>query len=237
MATSEARKLRTKPTASSLLDLCPQVVKKLLRECLQAWDDRCRDRAPQRGCRRGRPQDRCLRGGVATDRRHWPRVGPADGRLLAPDGSRRLAGDGGLVRAVRQAEADFVVPDGLDEATVAQLKAEAMARVCSIRPRKRPSHASTRPPRNAVSSVVEGVRQVQKDAPSRMPMDNSETLKKTMASFFQMEKALDQREARLKEVDKMASTMPPMPRNRVDSRHQTPIDHIFDVPISVGKRR
>jgi hypothetical protein len=143
-----------------------------------------------------------------------------------------------LSERVRQAEADFVAPDGLDEAIVAQLKAEAMARVL-FDPSKEATLArkyEAAAERCFFRSLKE-LRQLRKDAPSRVPVVVDKTLEKSMASFLQLAKTLDHQEARLDKLDERASSKPPMPRNRVDSRHQTPIDNIFDVPISVGKRR
>ncbi len=65
-------------------------------------------------------------------------------------------------------------------------------------------------------------------------MVDDETLQKTMASFFQMETQLNEMEAR--------RTQPvPVPPSKLGKRiepgYVVPIDDIFDVPISVGKRR
>ena len=74
----------------------------------------------------------------------------------------------------------------------------------------------------------------EKQARVAVPMVDDETIEKSLVSLFQMEKTLNEREARHKE---QASIPPSKPQKRLEPGYLEKIDDIFDVPFAIGKRR
>src|SRR5947199_141090 len=66
------------------------------------------------------------------------------------------------------------------------------------------------------------------------PGGDDETFRKTLASFFALERRAAALEARYLEP---APTPPSKAPGRFDLTNLTPIDDIFDVPIAIGRRR
>jgi hypothetical protein len=140
-----------------------------------------------------------------------------------------------LSKLIRQAEEDFVAPEGLDEATVAQLRAEACGRAMFD-----PSREATLARQHEAAAergffkALKELRQLEKETKASAPKGDDAIFQKTMASFFQMENKLNQVEARLSDHSPIT---PLKTRDLSKPGYQTPIDDIFDVPISIGRRR
>jgi hypothetical protein len=140
-----------------------------------------------------------------------------------------------LSERVRQAEADFVAPEGLDEATVAQLRAEAGARAMfdpskeAILARQYEAAAE-----RGFFRALKELRQLEKAAPVAPSVANDEMLEATLASLFELQKKADAIECR---QAKRAQSPSSKPQNRIEPGYLEKIDDIFDVPISIGKRR
>jgi hypothetical protein len=74
------------------------------------------------------------------------------------------------------------------------------------------------------------VKQVKADAPGV----DEETFKKTLASFFHLEKRAAALEARYSEPVPMPQSKAP---SRLEPASPTPIEDIFHVPFAIGRRR
>jgi hypothetical protein len=140
-----------------------------------------------------------------------------------------------LSERVRQAEADFVAPEGLDEATVAQLRAEAGARAMFDPSREaalaRQYEAAAE---RGFFRALKELRQLEKAAAAAPPVVDEAMLEETLASLFALNKRADAIESR---QAKRAQSPVSKPQNRVEPGYQTPIDDIFDVPIAIGRPR
>ncbi len=139
-----------------------------------------------------------------------------------------------LSEHVRRVEADFVPPEGADEAQAAQLRDEAIRRAM-FDPSKEAALArqyQAAAERGFLRALKE-LRTLEKQAQARVPMVDDETFQNTLASIFEMRKTLNEREAR---HQKSAPAPPSKPRNRIEPGYLASIDDIFDVPIAIGKR-
>ena len=136
---------------------------------------------------------------------------------------------------VRQVEADFVPPEGVDEAEADRLRSEAVRRAMFD-----PSREATLARKYEAAAergffrALKELRTLEKQARARGPMVPNETIEQTMASFFQLHKRLDEMEAGRSQP---APVPPSKPRNRIEPGYLEKIDDIFDVPIAIGKRR
>jgi hypothetical protein len=136
---------------------------------------------------------------------------------------------------VRQAEADFFAPAGLDAATVAQLRAEASARAMFD-----PSREATLARRYEAAAergffrALKELRQLERDAKVANPDVDDATIRETLGSFFQLEKKLDAFEARYPEP---ASMTPSRPSRLAEPASLSPIGDFADVPMTIGRRR
>src|ERR1700722_10841265 len=79
--------------------------------------------------------------------------------------------------------------------------------------------------------ALKELRLLEKQARARVPMVDDETIEKTMASFYKMEKKLDEMEA---SQTRPAPMPPSKPRNRIEPGYLEKMDDIFDLPISIG---
>jgi hypothetical protein len=136
---------------------------------------------------------------------------------------------------VRRDEADFVPPEGVDEAQADRLRDEAV-RIAMFDPSREATLArqyQASAERGFLRALKE-LRTLEKQARARVPMVDDETIEKAMASFFQIQKELDRMEAGRTQP---APVPPSKPRNRIEPGYLEKIDDIFDVPIAIGKRR
>jgi len=132
---------------------------------------------------------------------------------------------------VRRAEADFVPPEGLDEAEVARLRAEEGRRAMFD-----PSKEATLARKYEAAAergffrALKELRQLEKQAKPAEPAVDEEML----ASFFQLEKQVAEIEARYPEP----APMPPSkPSRRFEPAFPPSIGVGVDVPIMIGRRR
>jgi hypothetical protein len=140
-----------------------------------------------------------------------------------------------LSARVRQAEADFDAPEGLDEATAAQLRAEAGARAM-FDPSKEASLARQyeAAAERGLFRALKELRLLEKAAQAAQPVVDDAMLEETLASLFDLKKraaAIEDRQA------KRAPVPSSKPQNRIEPGYLEKIDNIFDVPISIGKPR
>jgi hypothetical protein len=140
-----------------------------------------------------------------------------------------------LSERVRQAEADFLAPEGLDEDTIAQLRAEAGARAMfdpskeACLARKYEAAAE-----RGFFRALKELRQLETKAKANAPDIDEDNFKMTLGSFLQFQK--DDAE-----FDAMYPEEAPMPPTRASSRFEPaplpPIGGRFDVPITIGRSR
>jgi hypothetical protein len=144
-----------------------------------------------------------------------------------------------LSERVRQAEADFVAPEGADEATVAQLKAEAKAKAMFD-----PSKEATLARKYEAAAersffrALKELRQLEKEAKVAEPPPAAEPDSQALGSFLTMrqidahlsdlEARMDRREA---ELARKTGTKPIPPAG-----FSAPGD-AFELPFSIGRPR
>jgi hypothetical protein len=136
---------------------------------------------------------------------------------------------------VRRVEAEFVPPEGVDEAEAAKLRDEAI-RIAMFDPSREATLArqyQAAAERGFLRALKE-LRTLEKRARALGPMVPNETIEQTMASFFQLHKRLDEMEAGRSQP---APVPPSKPRNRLEPGYLEKVDDIFDVPFAIGKRR
>jgi hypothetical protein len=140
-----------------------------------------------------------------------------------------------LSKRVRQVEADFVAPEGADEAQAAELLSEAI-RIAMFDPSREASLARRyeAAAERGFFRALKDLRQLEKKAKLAAPVVDDATFQKSLASLFHMEKTLNEREAR---HQKSAPTPPSKPQNRIEPGYLEKIDDIFDMPMAIGKRR
>ncbi len=140
----------------------------------------------------------------------------------------------GTAQRIRQAETDFVGPEGLDAASIDRLKAEARALAGFDASREgtlaRRHEAATE---RGFYKALKELRLVQKQARTQEGVESNESFEQELGSFFQRNREGDEREARY---------LDPHERTPVQAPHspgQSPIaassDH-FDLPITIGRR-
>jgi hypothetical protein len=143
--------------------------------------------------------------------------------------------DDATAERVRRVEAEFVAPEGLDAAAAERLKAVAKRRATfDPSPEAALARKYEAAAERGLLRALKGLRLIEKQARAAVPMVDDETIEKTLASLFQIEKTLNEREARHKE---QAPMPPSKPRSRIEPGYLEKIDNIFDVPIAIGKRR
>ena len=150
-----------------------------------------------------------------------------------------------LAERVRKAEADFVAPEGADEATVAQLRAEAEARAMFD-----PSKEATLARKYEAAAersffrALKELRQLEKQAKAPESPPAAEPDQKALGSFLTMREIdaqLNELEARMdrREADLARMTgSKPIPPARVapPARFSAPGD-AFELPFSIGRPR
>jgi hypothetical protein len=141
-----------------------------------------------------------------------------------------------LTQRVRQAEADFVAPEGVDEAEAAQLRAEAV-RIAMFDPSKEAilarqyEAAAERGFFRAIKQLR--LMELQSEALSRA--GDAVIVEPTMASFFEAQRNIREMDA---EFDAMYVNMNIKPQRRPEnSAHLAPASREVDVPITIGRGR
>jgi hypothetical protein len=140
-----------------------------------------------------------------------------------------------LSERVRQAGADFVAPEGLDEAAIDRLRAEAGARAMFD-----PSREATLARKYEAAAergffrALKELRELEKQAVADQPAMDEETFQKTLGSYLSFAKE----DA---EFDAMCREESPMPPTRASSRFEPanfpPTGGGIDVPFSIGLSR
>jgi hypothetical protein len=140
-----------------------------------------------------------------------------------------------LAEHVRRVEAEFVPPEGVDEAEADRLRSEAVRRAMFD-----PSEEATLARKYEAAAergffrALKELRQLEKQARAAAPVVDDETFRKTLASFFQLEKRASTLEARYSELAPIPPSKAP---GRLEPACLTPIDGIFEVPFAIGRRR
>ena len=141
-----------------------------------------------------------------------------------------------LAARVRQAEADFVPPEGLDEAEAAGLRAEA-GRIAMFDPSKeatlvRKYEAAAE---RAYFRCLKELRQMQRPARVASPAPTVEDFEEMMGSFFPPTEADDLSEEEYAAMYKELGI--PLPRGPIQSSPIAQAKGRADIPISAGRRR
>jgi hypothetical protein len=135
---------------------------------------------------------------------------------------------------IRQAEADFVAPEGVDAEIVAQLKVEARALAMYD-----PSPEATRARRYEAETergyfrALKELRNVEKQVNASRPGMDEDLFGEALGSLCQLKKRVEAFEARYEEPEEF---VPPAPSNRPESTIVPPIGGRVDVPITIGRR-
>jgi hypothetical protein len=140
-----------------------------------------------------------------------------------------------LSERIRQADADFVAPEGSDDATAAQLRAEAKA-IAMFDPSKeatlaRRYEAATE---RGFFRALRELRQLNKQAPASQYTSEAEAIQESMGSFLQLKKQLKDVESESNELNQMPL---PKPASRPEPAGFAPVGGHFDVPFTIGQRR
>ena len=154
-----------------------------------------------------------------------------------------------LSERVRQADAEFVAPEGADEATVAQLRAEAKAKAMFD-----PSKEATLARKYEAAAergffrALKELRQLEKQAKAAEPPAPAGSSRQELGSFltFQqlntqldvLEARLDRRDAELTRIgrSKPAPTPPSPARMASEPRFSAP-EGSFELPFAIGRPR
>ena len=140
-----------------------------------------------------------------------------------------------LSEHVRQVDAEFVPPEGIDEAQAAQLRDEAIRRAMFD-----PSREATLARQYQAAAergflrALKELRQLARATPAAAPAADERMLEETLASLFEMSKKADAIEER---QAKRAMVPTSKPQKRIEPGYVTPIEDIFDVPIAIGRPR
>jgi hypothetical protein len=154
-----------------------------------------------------------------------------------------------LSERVRQADADFVAPEGADEATVAQLRAEAKA-LAMFDPSKEATLARKyeAAAERGFFRALKELRQLEKQAKAVEPTPPAESSDQELGSFltFQqlnaqldvLEARLDRRDAELARQDRRDDELTRIMRSNPapTARHSAP-GGSFEVPLTIGRPR
>jgi hypothetical protein len=144
-----------------------------------------------------------------------------------------------LSEHVRRVEADFVPPEGADEAQAAQLRDEAIRRAMFD-----PSREATLARQYQAAAergflrALNELRRLEKQARANQPGMDEAAFEKVMASFSQVNRQMDRK------LDELEAKYPePAPKLRLEpSKRFDPLDLSpdrggIDVPFAIGKRR
>jgi hypothetical protein len=140
-----------------------------------------------------------------------------------------------LSERVRQAEADFVAPEGLDAGTVAQLRAEAGRRAMFD-----PSKEATLARKYEAAAergffrALKELRQLERDAKAASPGVDPESFREALGSFLRMDEETAELEAMYPEPAPMT---PSRPSRLAEPAYRSPLGDFEDVPMTIGRRR
>jgi hypothetical protein len=140
-----------------------------------------------------------------------------------------------LSERVRQAEADFLAPEGLDESAIARLRAEAGVRAMFDPSREaclaRKYEAAAE---RGFFRALKELRQLETQSKASSPGIDEEMFKKSLGSFLQFEKEDAEFDAMYPEE---APMLPTKASSRFEPAPLPPIGGRFDVPITIGRSR
>jgi hypothetical protein len=145
-----------------------------------------------------------------------------------------------LSEHVRRVDAEFVAPEGVDEARAAELRDEATRR--AMFDPSREAALARQYEAAAERSFFRALKELRvlekKQAKVAQPAMDEQAFLKVLASFSQtnqqIDRKLDEMEAKYPES---APTPASKPQKRIEPGYLASIDDIFDVPIAIGKRR
>jgi hypothetical protein len=141
-----------------------------------------------------------------------------------------------LTQRVRQAEADFVAPEGVDEAEAAQLRAEAV-RIAMFDPSKEATLARQyeAASERGFYRAIKQLRQMELQTEELLKANNDATHNEMMGSFFEARQAALESEDEVEAI--YAKLNLPRPRGPLKSAQSTTTSLDVDVPITIGRPR
>ena len=136
-----------------------------------------------------------------------------------------------LRRRIRQAEADFVAPAGVDAATLEQLKAEARAlAMFDPTPEGNLARRHEAATERSFHRALKELHRLERSARMASARSSEAVVEQTLASFLQWQKDDDAMDARFPELN---PKNPLSPTKRFESVDLSPVD----VPFTIGRRR
>jgi hypothetical protein len=141
-----------------------------------------------------------------------------------------------LTQRIRQVEADFEAPEGVDEAKAAQLRAEAV-RVAMFDPSKEATLARRyeAAAERGFFKAINELRRMERQAEALLKADEKASIDAMMASFLAKAKADGDRE------EAMAARYPelalPIPRTSANFAQFPATTGLIDVPMTIGRAR
>jgi hypothetical protein len=141
-----------------------------------------------------------------------------------------------LAQRVRQAEADFVPPEGVDEAEAARLRPEA-CRIAMFDPSKEATLARQyeAAAERGFYRAIKQLRQMELQAETLLRAAVPAIIEPTMASFFEAQRNIREMDA---EFDAMYARMNSEPQRRPENpAHLAPTNCDVDLPITIGRGR
>jgi hypothetical protein len=142
-----------------------------------------------------------------------------------------------LTQRVRQVEADFVAPEGVDEAEAAQLRAEAV-RIAMFDPSKEATLARQyeAAAERGFFRAIKQLRQMELQVEELLKAnDDDATHNEMMGSFFEARQAALESEDEVEAI--YAKLNIPRPRGPFKSAQSTATSREVDVPITIGRPR
>jgi hypothetical protein len=140
-----------------------------------------------------------------------------------------------LTQRVRQAEADFVPPEGVDEAEAGQLRAEAV-RIAMFDPSREATLARQyeAAAERGFFRAIRQLRLMEIQAEALLKADDT-THNEMMGSFFEARQAALESEDQVEAI--YAKLNLPRPRGPLKSAQSTATSREVDVPITIGRPR
>jgi hypothetical protein len=141
-----------------------------------------------------------------------------------------------LTQRVRQIEAEFVPPEGVDDDEAAQLRAEA-GRIAMFDPSKEATLARQyqAAAERGFYKALKELRLMERQAEALLKADDTDRVDAMMASFLKSRSAAQQRDT---EFDALSPERDmPMPRRPANSPLLPQRDREIDVPMTIGRAR
>jgi hypothetical protein len=141
-----------------------------------------------------------------------------------------------LAQRVRRIEADFVPPEGVDEAEAARLRAEAV-RIAMFDPSREATLARQyeAAAERCFYKAIKQLRQLERQAEALLKADEASNINAMMGSIFAVQRAGREMDDKLDAMEARLNT--PIPRKPANSPHFTPAAGGVDVPFTIGRAR